>query len=124
MYQQSADGDLDGDGQLERVVLTARIELIGGRPAWDDGQPWQVYVQEADGTLTYLFARYVQLGTLTMRVALPESGRGASVILIEHLPDQLSLYEIEYRAPGSASAIQRFQRRVDPRGELAGPMLP
>lgn len=38
-YQQSADVDLTGDGHVERVVLTARVELDRGRPAWDDGQP-------------------------------------------------------------------------------------
>jgi hypothetical protein len=124
MYQQNADADLDDDGQLERVVLTARVEMLRGRPAWDDGQPWQVYVEEADETRTYLFARFVQLGTITMRVALPEGDTGATVILLEHLPDQLSLYEVEYHGPGSATAIPRFQRMLDPRGEIAGPALP
>src|SRR5690606_15712646 len=45
MYSRSAEADLDGDGAPERVVLMARAEVMDGRPLWDDGQPWQVYVE-------------------------------------------------------------------------------
>lgn len=123
-YRQAADADLDGDGVAERVILTARVEMIRGRPAWDDGQPWQVYIEAADGRRTHVYARRLQLGTLTMRVTLAEAGRPATVVLLEHLPDQLSLYEITYTGPGAATASVRFQRGLDPRGEIASPRLP
>lgn len=123
-YSQSAEADLDGDGMPERVVLTARVELVRGRPAWDDGQPWQVYIEAADGQRSYLYAQRLQLGTLTMRVTLAEAGRPASVVLLEHLADRLSLYEIRYAGPGRASVALRFQRMLDPRGETATPPLP
>ncbi|HJR36335.1 MAG TPA: hypothetical protein VJ817_15365, partial [Gemmatimonadales bacterium] len=55
-YQQSARADLDGDGRAERVVMTAKVELYRGRPAWDDGQPWQVYIEAAEGGRTYVYA--------------------------------------------------------------------
>lgn len=73
-YHQSASADLDGDGSPERVVLTARVEMYRGRPAWDDGQPWQVYVETAQGTRTYLYAQRLQLGTLTMRITSGSDG--------------------------------------------------
>jgi len=106
------------------VVLTARVELYRGRPAWDDGQPWQVYIEEGDSTRTYVFARYVQLGTLAMRVGEAVDGKPASVVLIEHLPDHLGVYEVVYEGPQRTSIIQRFERMLDPRGDLASPRLP
>ena len=33
-YHQSVEADLTDDGQPERVVLTARVELVRGRPRW------------------------------------------------------------------------------------------
>lgn len=123
-FQRSAELDLNGDGQPERVVLTARVELYRGRLAWDDGQPWQVYVEAADGSRTYLYAQRLQLGTLTMRLSRSEPGKPASIILFEHLPDRLSLYEAFYQQPGQASTRLRFERALDPRGELASPQLP
>lgn len=123
-YQQSAHADLTGDAQPERVVLTARVEMYRGRPAWDDGQPWQVYVEAQDGTRSYVYAQRLQLGTLTMRVSRSQPGEPARIVLIEHLPDRLSLYEASYGGPGLVSVAVRFQRAVDPRGEVASPQLP
>lgn len=123
-YRVAADTDLDGDGTVEHVVLTARVEMIRGRPAWDDGQPWQVYIEAVDGRRTHVYARRLQLGTLAMRVTRADAGRPATIVLLEHLPDQLSVYEIGYTAPAAATAVLRFQRDLDPRGEVASPQLP
>jgi hypothetical protein len=123
-YQQSALADLTGDGEPERVVLTARVELVRGRPAWDDGQPWQVYVEARDGTRTWIYAQRLQLGSLTMRVGRGGAGQAATIVLLEHLPDRLSVYEVSYAGPDSASVAVRYQRELDPRGETATPSLP
>jgi hypothetical protein len=123
-YRLAADADLNGDGVLERVILTARVEMIRGRPAWDDGQPWQVYIEDEGGRRTHVYAQRLQLGTLTMRVTRADAGQPATVVLLEHLPDQLSLYEIAYSGPAAATASVRFQRGLDPRGEIASPRLP
>jgi hypothetical protein len=123
-YSQSTTLDVDGDGQGERVVMMARVELIRGRPAWDDGQQWQVYVEEADSTRTTIYARFLQMGTLTMRV---EGGGGSAprrIVLLEQLPDQLSVYDVTYRGPDNTRAITAYQRQLDPTGEVAGPSLP
>lgn len=123
-YRQAAEADLNGDGTTERVVLTARVELVRGRPAWDSGQPWQVYVEAADGQRTYIYAQRLQHGPLAMRVSLAEPGWPATVVLIEHLPDRLSIYEVSYAGPDRASVAVRFQRMLDPRGETSAPPLP
>ena len=123
-YVQSTEVDLDGDGEIERVRLAARVEMVRGRPAWDDGQPWQVYVQESSGERTDLYRRFLQLGTVTMRITAPQGDETPRVVLLEHLPDRLSLYEIAYEAPGRLRPRAAFVRDVDPVGELASPQLP
>lgn len=123
-YFLARETDLDGDGSAERVVVTARAAMINGRPAWDDGQPWQVYVETASGERTFLYRRFVQLGTVTMRLGMDEADEPSTIILIEHLPDRLALYEFAYRGPKKVEVLEHYERRLDPYGELASPMLP
>jgi hypothetical protein len=120
-YQQVATADLDGDGVEERIVLTARVEMIRGRPAWDDGQAWQVYVESAAGQRTYVYAQRLQLGALTMRIGL---GTPTTVVMLEHLPDQMRLFEATWRGPDVREVHLRFTRPLDPRGEIASPRYP
>jgi hypothetical protein len=123
-HRQVADADLTSDGNLERVVLAARVERHRGRLAWDDGQPWQLYVEDADGNRTLLLSGYVQLGTLTMRVTRPEELERQAIVVLEHLPDRMSLYEFDYAAPGTYAVRRIYQRGLDPRGEIASPQFP
>ncbi|MBA2291389.1 MAG: hypothetical protein H0W15_02915, partial [Gemmatimonadales bacterium] len=123
-YRRSASVDIDGDGEVERVVIAVRVEMVRGRPAWDDGHQWQVYVEEPDSTRTVVYARRLQLGTLTLRI---EAGSGSGprhIILVEHLPDLLAAYEVTYRGPSEFDTHARYQRTLDPTGELASPTLP
>ena len=125
-YQQSAEADLNGDGQVEWVVLTARVEVYRGRPAWDDGQPWQVYIEAPDGRRTYVYAQRLQLGTLTMRLGHGGAGEGqpVTVVLLVQLPDRLGVYEVTYIEPARVSVVQRFERELDAVGDHASPPLP
>ena len=123
-YHLSTEADLNGDGQFERVVLTARVELYRGRPAWDDGQPWQVYVESVDSTRRYIYSQRLQLGTLAMRVGMGEGAQPASIVLLEQLPHQLGVYESVYFGPDSIATSVRFLRELDPRGQTASPVLP
>jgi hypothetical protein len=121
-YVESATADVMGDSVPERIVLTARVEMYRGRPAWDDGQQWQVYVESLDGRRTYLYAQRLQLGTLTMRVTRADNGRKASVLLTENLPDRLRVLEARSTGLG-LSVIPLVERELDPRGEQASPRL-
>jgi hypothetical protein len=117
-YHREVLVDLDRDGDTERVVLTARVEMIRGRPAWDDGQPWQVYITEGTDSTQYLYAQRLQLGSLDMRVARDDST--STVLLIEHLPHRLRVLEIV----GGSSVKLLLERQLDPTGEIASPRLP
>src|SRR5438046_90801 len=45
-YARRASVDLDGDGKPESVVMIADVTLDKrGRPLWEDGHRWQVYVE-------------------------------------------------------------------------------
>lgn len=118
-YQQRADADLDGDGRSERVVMTAQVEVYRGLPAWDDGQAWQVYVEKGDSVRTQVYAKRLQLGTLAMRVTRPDSGTAATIVLIEHLPDRLSVYEVAMDSASAPTVTLHLRRLLDPRGETA-----
>jgi hypothetical protein len=120
-YSMVANVDLYGDSLPERVVLTARVELMLGRPVWDDGQPWQVYVESHDTVRTRLYAQRLQLGTLDMRLTVPgDTVSRPTILLIEHLPDRLRI--LEARFTGSAPNVTvRLERRLDPTGGTASP---
>lgn len=121
-FQQSVTSDLTGDGQPDRVVLTARVELVRGQPAWDDGQPWQVYVEPSGGGRTYLYSQRLQLGTLTMRLSQPDSLHLPTVILLEQLPDRIRILEASYPTATSVPRVDlQFERLLDARGEIAEP---
>jgi hypothetical protein len=120
-YRQEASADVTGDGVAERIVLTAHVEMLRGQPVWDDGQAWQVYVEHADTTRTYLYANRLQLGTLSMRLARPGSGQAATIVLIEHLPDRLRVAEAAFTG-GRLVTRLLLERALDPVGDIASPM--
>jgi hypothetical protein len=121
-FHQRVSADFTGDGQPEQVVMTAWVEMIRGQPAWDDGQPWQVYVESAAGHRTYLYAQRLQLGTLTMRMAQADYIHLPTVVLLEQLPDRLRILEVSYPTASSAPLVEvKFERLLDARGEIAAP---
>ncbi len=118
-YQQSVSRDLNGDGRAERVVITAKVEMYRGQPAWDDGQPWQVYVEDESGARTYLYARRLQLGTLKMRVTQPDSTGKTNIVMLEELPDRLSVYEAWYSGISRSRVVLSLERNLDATGDTA-----
>ena len=120
-YRQAATADVTGDGTPETIVLTAQVEMYRGRPAWDDGQAWQVYVEFADSSRTYVYANRLQLGTLTMRLSRADSGQAATIVLIEHLPDRLRVAEAAIADGHRVVTRMMFERNLDPTGEVSTP---
>ncbi|HST60780.1 MAG TPA: hypothetical protein VLK84_18915 [Longimicrobium sp.] len=114
-YHLRANADLDGDGQPERASLIARVGGGDDGFLWDDGQPWQLYVEEADGTRTYVYRRWVQLGTVEAHVASRAPGeKGLDLLIVENTPGDLRVYEVRYAGPGRVTSVERLARRILP----------
>jgi hypothetical protein len=130
-HAQSASADLDGDGTVEQAVIIANADIYHGRVLWNDGQVWQVYIEEPDGTRTYVYKQFLQLGSVLARRARPEAPRpGAAakqaqpqpptILLLEQLPQRFSAYEVRYAGPGKASVVEVMRRDYDLRSLFQG----
>lgn len=124
-YVRRAQADLSGDGRAEEVVVLADAALdLRGEPLWEDGHRWQVYVQDASGERTRVYARFLPNGALEVRLGAGVRGAPPRLVLLERTPFSLGLYELRYVAPGRAvleaqlvrqlSANQPFQGAPEP----------
>jgi hypothetical protein len=97
-YHRTFEADLDGDNRPETIEILARVQREPGRDndyQWDDGQPWQVYVRDGD-QLTHVYARWVQLGRLSVYVTDELRPR---LIIAESQGAGYALYAVEYQGP-------------------------
>jgi hypothetical protein len=112
---QRAKADFDGDGQEETAVLIAQVEVgKRGELLWEDGHRWQMYIEEADSTLTYVYARFLPNGKLEASVTRPEKGKPATIVLRELTPHALGIYEVRYSGPQRSRTVQHLYRELDP----------
>lgn len=124
-YQQQVVADIDGDDSDETVVLISDVALdAGGRPMWEDGHRWQVYVREADGRVTRLYARFLPNGKLTAELALPPGGATHGIVLIEQTPSRVGVYEFRYRGPNNVDVYRRLDRELDVTRQFTGAPRP
>ncbi|HVK37675.1 MAG TPA: hypothetical protein VNA88_04270 [Candidatus Kapabacteria bacterium] len=112
-YARIASGDFDGDGVAERAVLLARVTLRNGEPVWEDWNVWQVYVEESTGERTYVYSAPVQLGQLEPTVTIPDAAGRSSIVLVEHTPQSVAMYEVVYGGPGDARLMAIAERTVN-----------
>ena len=125
MYAQRVTADFDGDGQDETAVLISDVTLDnGGSPLWEDGHRWQLYVEESDGKVTRLYARFVPRGKVTADVGVPSAGKELYIVVVEHSPERMGVYEYEYRGPSTADVRKRLERDLDPARQFTGAMRP
>ena len=110
-FERRARGDFDRDGVQETAVLIANVSKRNGELLWDDGQAWQLYIEEPDRTRTYVMSRIVQLGRLELLAGT--AGDGVTPLVVEQTPHVLAVYEIRYRGPDNAAAIELVRRELD-----------
>lgn len=102
-YRREVSTDLDGDGQPERLVVTADVEVRpDGTPLWEDGHRWALFAENAAGARTVLYAAFVPNGFAEAAVLQPDVQGRRRVLVQERTPRQLRSLEIEYRGPGDA----------------------
>lgn len=112
-YQQRVTADLDVDGTPEVAVLISDVSVDAkGQPMWEHGHRWQVYVEEPDGTRTYLYARFLPNGKLTAELTQPQSTNAPTLTLVEQTPTNIAVYEIAYNGVGDAEIGMRFERNL------------
>jgi hypothetical protein len=113
-YAQRSRADFDGDGQKETAVLIADALVDArGRPMWDHGHRWQVYIEEADSTRTYVYARFLPNGKLEADIAVPGKEKVPTIVLREHTPYAIGVYEVRYLGPKRARSVRHLYRELD-----------
>ncbi|MGE5527682.1 MAG: hypothetical protein ACM3X6_00875 [Patescibacteria group bacterium] len=105
-YRASVNADLDGDQVEERIVLLCDVESYEGKVCWDDGQVWEVCVDEPSGERTLVYLGYIQFGE--MRVARSEDEPGV-FLLLQDYNGLLSIYECRYQGPGNVQIKERLK---------------
>jgi hypothetical protein len=121
-YQQQVAADIDGDDDEETVVLISDVVLdAAGRPLWEDGHRWQVYVREQDGRITRLYARFLPNGSLIADLTTPPAGATHGIVLVERTPSHLAVYEFRYRGPDNVDVYRRLDRQLDARRFTGAP---
>lgn len=87
--------------------------------AWDDGHPWHVYVEETDGSRTYLFSNWVQMGRLD--VILDRESPG--LFIVASRCGSLVVYRAIYRGPGQVEAVLIFDIPLSAFATWADPLM-
>ncbi|QNB46690.1 hypothetical protein BR63_10465 [Thermanaerosceptrum fracticalcis] len=96
-YVKRVQFDADKDGELEDIVVIAKIDKIdtGENYLTAPGTPWQAYIEEKDGRRTYLYSgtqfRRVDifLGTTnnTLGLTLDEGEKGYWLADFTYIPE-------------------------------------
>lgn len=131
-YQRVATADLDDDGTEENIIVTAAVPRAPQEGEhehedafiWNDGQPWQVYVEEPGGERTYVFAQFVQLGKLDVFVTAEpteEHGKEDKQVLIDQSTVHAkALYVIDYQG---TQEFQAYELARIPIAQQAHPVM-
>lgn len=114
VYARAVSADLDGDGEVERAVLIANVPLHEGRPLWEDGHHWQLYIEEPGGARTHVYSRFVPHGQVEALLGGTGEGGAPGIVLIERTPHRLGIYEVRYGGPARASTLVLTERELDP----------
>lgn len=121
VYHKSLSADLDGDGKLEQISVTTNAAWLPDQKefGWDDGHPWHVYVEEENGSRTYLFSDWVQMGRLDL--ILDRDGPG--LFILSSRGGGLIVYRVTYSSSGETQARRVFAIPLSDFASWADPTL-
>lgn len=123
-YQQRVSVDLDSDGELETAVLIADVTMDArGRPLWEDGHRWQLYVEEPTGERTYVYRQFLPNGSLTADVVRRESGN-RTMLLEARTPEAVRVFEVRYSGPQRIVLLNAIERPIEGAGTFVGSPRP
>lgn len=111
-HRTYSNSDLNGDGKTERIHLLANVELVNGKPAWDDGQLWELIVEEKNGTKTSVFLDYIQLGSVEVNL-IKKVQQSQELLLIIRQGADITIITINYKNPDKFSGCKVFSGVVD-----------
>jgi hypothetical protein len=112
-YRRHRDVDLDGDRREERLTIAADVTLASdGRPLWEDGHRWAVYVEAPEGR-TLLYAAFVPNGFAEAAALAPDDRGRRRVLIQERTPSQLRSLEVAYEGPGAARSSSGAYYQLD-----------
>ncbi len=112
-YQKTARVDLDGDGSEEQILLFANVSMVGGEYCWDDGQTWELRIDEQTGEQTRVYAQYLQFGTAEVAFRRKSEQGSPLLLLLEETDYSLRVYEIVYDGPGKIRVRVLVDRLID-----------
>ena len=111
-HRRAVEGDLDGDGAPERVVLTADVEVRpDGVPLWEDGHRWAVIVEDGD-TRTLAYGAFVPNGHAEAALVAGEAGR-RHLLVLERTPQRSRRLLVAYDGPDRVRAIEVASHDVE-----------
>jgi hypothetical protein len=117
-YRRTLEGDLDGDGSNELVIIAARAALSEESTLppeqapdslfmWDLHEPWQIWIEETSGERTCLYSKFTS-GWITghLDAAVPPR-----VVLELDNGDSTMRVSVRYFAPDSLQASRDMVAR-------------
>lgn len=123
-YAETGVHDLNGNGNKELIVLTAKGFVDENGELRGTGNQWQLYIRDLSGERTYVYANYLRGYTdLNADVSKGRNGN-PSILLWKHLHGMsLAVYEILYEGPGEFTALKWGERFLRQRGVVKASKL-
>ena len=94
-WKRETRADLDGDGRSETVAIASDVTVGNdGRPLWEDGHRWAVYVEAETGRRTLLYSAFVPNGHAEAAILEPDQEGRRDVLVQERTPSGLRVLRI------------------------------
>jgi hypothetical protein len=111
-HRRVLDANIDGDSGQERIVLASDVTVnADGRPLWEDGHRWALFVED-DGQRTLLYGAFVPNGSAEAGVLAPANGR-RRLLIQERTPQLSQTYVVSYEGPGVAAGVSATSYQIE-----------